>query len=108
MRKKTILFVLLASIFLSGCPSSPSEQSEQQQATDVCIALCQQAVAEARDLSDGPCLSNEAIEDWVCDIAHSPRQDIDNLPENQCSAFRDKTANHFVELDESCKVIQFY
>ena len=58
------------------------------------------------DLSNGPCLSNEAIPGWVADIAHSPRQAVDDLPENQCSAYRDGTAKHFVELDPEGNVIR--
>ncbi|MEM3572883.1 MAG: hypothetical protein QXJ62_01435 [Nitrososphaeria archaeon] len=59
---------------------------------------------------NGPCLSdnepNWNIEDWVCDIAHSPRQPIDDLPENQCQAYRNGSAHHFVELDTSCNLIK--
>ncbi|MFA5134199.1 MAG: hypothetical protein WC505_00210 [Patescibacteria group bacterium] len=58
------------------------------------------------DLSDGPCLSNNLIEDWVADIAHNPRKAVDDLPENQCSAYRDGTARHFVELDPEGNVIR--
>ena len=31
------------------------------------------------DLSNGPCLSNEVVPDWVADIAHNPRQEVDDL-----------------------------
>ena len=58
------------------------------------------------DLSNGPCLSNKVVPDWVADIAHNPRQAIDDLPENQCSAYRDGTARHFVELDPEGNLIK--
>ncbi len=64
-----------------------------------------QAIMEA-DLSSGPCLSNKVIPDWVADIAHNPRQSIDDLPENQCSAYRDGTAHHFVEIDPDGNLIR--
>jgi hypothetical protein len=51
------------------------------------------------DLSSGPCLSNDLIPDWVADIAHNPRTAADDKPENQCPAYRNGTAHHFVELD---------
>lgn len=70
------------------------------------MALCQAELAKGTDLSAGPCLSNELAHDWVCDVAHSPRQDIDNLPENQCSAYREGRAHHFVEVDENCELIK--
>ncbi len=47
------------------------------------------------------------LPDWVCDIAHSPRQsEIDDLPENQCSAYREGRAKHFVEVDMNCNLIR--
>lgn len=51
------------------------------------------------DFSKGPCLSNDLIPGWVADIVHSPRQPIDDLKENQCSAYLEGRADHFVELD---------
>ena len=54
---------------------------------------------EGKDVSNGPCLTNELTPDWVADLVHVPREAIDNLPENQCSAFREGKAHHFVELD---------
>lgn len=58
------------------------------------------------DMSDGPCLSNDLMDDWVFDIAHSPRQEIDNEPENQCSAYREGKAHHFVEFDPEGNLIR--
>lgn len=61
---------------------------------------------EGEDLSDGPCISNEVIPGWVADIAHNPRTVADELPQNQCSAYRDGTAKHFVELDPGGNLIR--
>ena len=63
------------------------------------------------DLSDrSPCLSDNNpewnISGWVCDVAHSPRQAMDDLPENQCSEFREGKSNHFVEVDAACEFIR--
>jgi len=67
------------------------------------IAKAKQIFAEKKaagiDMSAGPCLSNELDINWVLDVAHNPRDSIDDLPENQCSAFREGRAKHFVELD---------
>lgn len=60
----------------------------------------------ADDLSTGPCLSNDLLPDWVVDVAHNPRQKIDDLPENQCQAFIEGRAKHFVELDLDGEVIR--
>lgn len=51
------------------------------------------------DLTNGPCLSNDLMPGWVLDIVHSPREKIDDLPQNQCSAYLEGRARHFVELD---------
>ncbi|MFH1752036.1 MAG: hypothetical protein ABH821_03820 [archaeon] len=127
--KLIVLMVLItASLMFSGCVTetptpnnevSPGgsdgglikapdnqEQTVQEQALYECQLLCGNAALGGRDLSMGPCLSNEVIPDWVCDIAHNPRQDVDNLPENQCTAFREKLASHFIELNENCETIQ--
>lgn len=69
-------------------------------------ALFVQQVAQGIDMSRGPCLANDLMPDWVADVAHNPRQDIDSLPENQCSAYRAGKANHFVELDPSGSLIK--
>lgn len=52
-----------------------------------------------RDFSTGPCLSNALASGWVLDIVHSPRSQIDNIPENQCQAYLEGQAKHIVELD---------
>ena len=96
-----LLILLLAIVLVLGCTSSSQEKSAKQIAEENCIALCKQAT----NLSNGPCLSNEIAPNWVCDVAHSPRETVDNLPENQCTAFG-KTAHHFVEVDESCDIIK--
>lgn len=77
---------------------------------DIAIAKAKtiftQQVIEGVDLTPGPCLSNNLIPDWVADVVHNPRTEIDNLPENQCSAYREGTAHHFVELDPSGNLIR--
>ena len=61
---------------------------------------------EGLDFSNGPCLSNELIQDWVLDIVHDPRIDIDNKPENQCRDYLLGVAHHFVELDPDGNLIR--
>jgi hypothetical protein len=63
------------------------------------------------DLSNGPCLSDALpsgviTPGFVCDVAHSPRQAVDDDPKNQCSAYRDGRASHFVEVDPACAPIR--
>ena len=61
---------------------------------------------EGMDFSKGPCLSDALMPGWVVDIAHSPRQSVDDLAENQCPAYREGNAKHFVELDVNGELIR--
>ncbi len=97
---KKIIFLLITIVLLSGCVNKPA--SEKDTAISACIEKCR---STTQDLSNGPCLSNEIITNWVCDVAHSPRQTVDNLAENQCSAYREGKASHFVEVDINCNLI---
>lgn len=85
--------------------------TQEEIAVQKCAALCKEALESGQDLSNGPCLSDEAqswdVEDWVCDIAHSPRAEVDNLKENQCKEFG-VSANHFVEFTPECEFIKKY
>jgi hypothetical protein len=85
-------------------------QIKKKAEKDLAIAkaheLWRVAFYNGEDLSNGPCLSNEVVPDWVADIAHNPRQEVDDLPANQCSAYLDGTAHHFVELDPEGNLIR--
>jgi hypothetical protein len=103
---KWVLVLLVGVLLVCGCVQQGGEQT-QEQAKSACIALCE---ASEVDLSDGPCLSDDNpdwdIDDWVCDVAHSPREPVDNLPENQCQEFRNGEAHHFVEVTPQCEFIR--
>lgn len=101
---RNAFFLLLFA--LVGCIQQTTVSVEQQ-ATEECESLCLIDSWE-NGWENGKCLSNEIIEDWVCDVAHSPRQPVDDLPENQCSAFREGKARHFVELNTECEVIKTF
>jgi len=107
-----ILAVLIA-LFLqpaSGPEEKPKLQatftitSADQLARQECIMLCKEKQQEL-DLSRGPCLSGSIIDDWVCDVAHDPREAVDDDPANQCPEFGD-TASHFVEVSPECNFIR--
>ena len=59
---------------------------------------------EGVDFTNGPCLGKIA-DDWVLDIAHNPRQPVDNKRENQCADYREGRAHHFIELDPNGNLI---
>jgi hypothetical protein len=82
--------------------------SEEEQAIVLAMEAYDAAVAGGVDLTDGPCIAEElpGLPDWVADVAHDPREEVDNLPENQCQRFGSGEAEHFVELDLDGNLIQ--
>ena len=125
MKKVIILVVILiliatAIIFFANLAkkaqtSQTIDQTAQKTAEKIikdealknALNLYAQKKAEGADFGSGPCLGTIAP-DWVLDIAHSPRQPVDNQPENQCEDFRAGRAHHFVELDPEGKLIQIF
>ena len=92
---KKVFLVLSLSFLLIGCQQGDFEQ-EKTVAIAKARTLFKDAMSKGVEMSSGPCLSNELIPGWVADVAHKPRQAIDDLVENQCSAFREGKAQHFV------------
>ncbi len=95
---------LAAAALAAGCGGGVSESEK-----DAAVAAAQDAYAEAIDqgvdMSNGPCLG-VIMDDWVADVAHEPREEIDDEPANQCEAFRKGEADHFVELDPDGNLIR--
>lgn len=88
-------------VALAGCGGKEADPDT--------IALAEKAYAEAKaagvDMTPGPCLG-VLKDDWVADVAHDPRQEVDDDPANQCEAYRNGDAHHFVELDPDGKYIR--
>jgi hypothetical protein len=93
----------VAAVLLAGCGGGGGKSG-----TDV-VSLAKKRFADEKarglDMSRGPCLGVIAS-GWVADVAHDPRQPVDDLPRNQCAAFRNGQAEHFVELDPSGALIR--
>lgn len=107
--KALIILFLIIIIPFSGCVKQT--MIEKDRVIAVCIEACNNY---KENLSNGPCLLNPMnaekdfpeLSKWVCDVAHSPRETVDNQMENQCSAFREGIADHFVEVDTNCELIK--
>lgn len=93
-----ILTALITIIFSSGGQGVASK-SEVDSAVNQAQLLYRQKKERNEDLSNGPCLSDALMPGWVVDIVHDPRLAVDDLSENQCPAYREGMARHFVELD---------
>lgn len=111
----TVVAILLFVVFSYAWITEQSRALTQEEvAVDDCSRICKSSLSNSKDISNGPCLANEVnrvkggwlVEKWVCDVAHNPRQAVDDLPENQCSAYREGKARHFVEVDETCNLIR--
>ena len=85
---------------------NPVNETNREEAVRRAKELFQQKKAAGMDFSNGPCLSEEIIQDWCVDVAHNPRQAADNLPENQCQSYRQGRVHHFIELDPNGNVIR--
>ncbi len=114
--KYVILALILGMVLLSGCPqaetgNSGTAASAKETATQKCEMLCNAALAQGVNLENGPCLSSGnsdwSVQDWVCDIAHEPRQEVDNLKENQCPEWSAESKG-FVEFSPQCEFIRAY
>jgi hypothetical protein len=101
MRISAPLAIAAAALALAACGG--------EEASPAIVAEAKQAYADAKargvDMSLGPCLGVVAT-DWVADVAHDPRRPVDDDPANQCAAYRNGTAHHFVELDPNGELIR--
>jgi hypothetical protein len=106
--KPSAAFAVCAIALLSGCGGGDdASDGEKDQAVAAAQLAYQQAKASGVDLENGPCISEElpGLSDWVADVAHDPRDDVDDDPANQCQRFRDGEASHFVELTPEGELI---
>lgn len=108
-----VLFLLGAACVQKSGPvtnvnAAPAAKTDAERATETAQKVFAEMKAAGADMSAGPCLSNEITPDWVADVVHNPRQAVDNLPANQCSAYREGKAHHFVELDTEGNFIKAY
>jgi len=98
---------LAATVLLAGCGGGASQDERDRAVTEA-----RQAYAEAQrtgvNLERGPCIAERlpGLDDWVVDVAHDPRQPVDDDPANQCRRFRAGAAHHFVELTPEGEVIR--
>lgn len=110
--KKSILFaslMILVVVIVFIWPRLYNPGTPQED----CAAICMYD-PKGSEWENGPCLAEAGqkglvtdwsyYKNWVCDVAHEPRQPVDDLPENQCASFG--PGRHFVEVDMGCNVIR--
>ena len=96
--------VVLVALALAAGGGGDADDGERERAIAAAHVAYEEAAAAGTDFADGPCLGL-VLENWVADVAHDPRQEVDDLPENQCDAYRSGEADHFVELDPDGELI---
>jgi hypothetical protein len=104
---RLVAIAVVFAAFFAGCGGgSDASQTEKDKAVDAAKFLY--AGQTKRDLSSGPCLSESlpGLSDWAVDIAHDPRQPVDDQPANQCESFREGETHHFVELTPGGQLIR--
>jgi hypothetical protein len=106
IRTTALLLLLTLAAIQTGCISEDRNPGNRDQAISEAKRAYAAKRAQGDDFSSGPCLVEEVIDDWSADIAHDPRQAIDDDPANQCAAYRDGTTHHFVELDPEGNLIR--
>lgn len=117
----TLILAIIAYLFASHKPAvapdklstdqyalpspTPADFRDREEILKNALNLYAKKKQEGVDFANGPCLGKIA-DDWVVDIAHNPRQAVDDKAENQCADFRAGSAHHFVELDENGNLIR--
>jgi hypothetical protein len=105
---RVIAAIASAAIVMPGCGGEDVSGEERDQAVTAAKRAYEDAVARGEKLDDGPCIAENLpdLPDWVADVAHDPRQDVDDQSENQCRRYRDGEASHFVELTPDGELIK--
>lgn len=89
-------------------PTAAATQSEPDRAVARAKEVYTELKEKGTDFTAGPCIAEDLMLDWVADVAHDPRQPVDDNPENQCASYREGKAHHFVELDPEGNFIRAY
>jgi hypothetical protein len=109
LRSCSEIFAAIAlALAATGCGGGDVSDDERNRAVAAAKQAYEQAVTRGDDLAKGPCIAETLpdLADWVADVAHDPREDVDDKAENQCERYREGEASHFVELDPDGELIR--
>jgi len=103
-----LLVILSVSIstYIVNNPADKLSKTQIESAVNQAKFLYRLRKSEGLDFSNGPCITNALMDDWVLDIAHNPRVKEDDLPGNMCPAYIEGKAKHIVELDKNGDLIR--
>ncbi len=104
------MVIFTVSMLIAKIPPVNSPESQKQNVKTELIGKAKNIYFQMRatgvDMNSGPCLTEELSPDWVLDIAHEPRESIDDLPENQCARYLSGQAEHIIELNINGELIK--
>jgi hypothetical protein len=105
---RLIATAFLAAALVAGCGSGSSASQDDKDKAVAAAKFLYAGKANSLDLSAGPCLAETipGLSDWAVDIAHDPRQPVDDQPANQCQSYRAGQTHHFVELTPTGQLIR--
>ena len=108
MRGGVDALAVLAGLVIAGCGGGGPAQADRNRAVTEAAVAYHKAKASGTNLGPGPCIAEQlpGLPDWVVDVAHDPRQPVDDKPANQCQRYRSTEAHHFVELDPQGKLLR--
>ena len=88
--------------------TGPASEADRALAIEQANAAYDRAKSGGFDLESGPCIAEtvQGLPDWVVDVAHDPRQPVDDDPANQCKRFNSGKASHVVELTPEGELIR--
>ncbi len=81
----------------------PDEVVMQQDMINCALGLYENASVSGINFNS-QCLGT--CRDYAVDIVHVLRTNEDNIPENQCDAFRSGQVKHFIELDANGEIVR--
>lgn len=101
-----LIATVSVALFMAGCGGASGD--ERDRAIIAAQSAYDRAVERGEDLGPGPCIAEALPElaDWVADVAHDPRTEMDDDPGHQCRRYREGEASHFVELTPDGELIR--
>jgi hypothetical protein len=87
-----------------GNPSTTPNYVKEQEIIVNCSKYLYNAKKQLIGQFSSECLG--VCGNYSVDIVHVPRIDLDNLPENQCDAYKTGLLKHFVELDKEGNIVR--
>jgi hypothetical protein len=106
---RLVAAALFAATIVAGCGGgSSASQSDRDKAVAEAMTAFHRAQGAGQDMGRGPCIAETlpGLPDWAADVAHDPRQPVDDVPANQCSSYRAGQTHHFVELSPDGHLIR--